>query len=278
MSLKQSHIQQPTPYNDLNRILQELVNAICMILGNDFIGAYLQGSFAVGDFDLHSDVDFVVVVQRDLTAHQVDALQNMHEHIHDSNSRWAKHLEGSYFPKDIIHATPHNDDTLWFLNNGGCRLVRSDHCNTNLVRFVMREQGITLAGPSPETLIDPVPPDILRREIYKVMKEWGQEIVDNPEYNNRFYQAYAVLNYCRMLHDLHRGQAGSKLAGAEWIIYNRLAEEWVGLIDRSWTRRCNPANWVGLPADQGDSKATFEFIRHIISLGNAFMVQQESGV
>ncbi len=46
--------------------------------------------------------------------------------------------------------------------------------------------------------------------------DWGQEILSRPDhFNNRFYQGFIVLNYCRMLHDLHRGFPGSKLAGAE---------------------------------------------------------------
>ena len=41
----------PTPYPELNQVLAELVSGIQRILEHDFIGAYLQGSFALGDFD-----------------------------------------------------------------------------------------------------------------------------------------------------------------------------------------------------------------------------------
>jgi predicted nucleotidyltransferase len=36
------------------------------VLGTGFVGAYLQGSFAVGDFDRHSDVDFIIVIAEEL--------------------------------------------------------------------------------------------------------------------------------------------------------------------------------------------------------------------
>lgn len=55
-----------TPYPELNQVLDELVSRIEQILGSSFVGAYLQGSFAVGDFDRHSDVDFIVVDNRGL--------------------------------------------------------------------------------------------------------------------------------------------------------------------------------------------------------------------
>ena len=76
----------PTPYAELNQVLGELVARIQQILGDDFAGAYLQGSFAVGDFDQHSDVDFIVAVEDDLTSDQVDALQVMHDEVYSQNS------------------------------------------------------------------------------------------------------------------------------------------------------------------------------------------------
>jgi predicted nucleotidyltransferase len=54
-------IAQPTAFPDLNEVLRELVSSVQAILGENFCGAYLQGSFAVGDADEHSDVDFIVV-------------------------------------------------------------------------------------------------------------------------------------------------------------------------------------------------------------------------
>ena len=52
---------QPTPYPDLNVVLREFVTQVRNVLGANFIGAYLQGSFAVGDFDIYSDVDFLIL-------------------------------------------------------------------------------------------------------------------------------------------------------------------------------------------------------------------------
>jgi Nucleotidyltransferase domain len=79
-----------------------LVDGAQDVLGTNFVGAYLQGSFAVGDFDLHSDVDFIIVITEELSDDQVDALQVMHERIYCLESPWAQHLEGSYFPKGAV--------------------------------------------------------------------------------------------------------------------------------------------------------------------------------
>lgn len=205
----------PTPYPELNEILQDLVVRVQAALGDAFVGAYLQGSFAVGDFDQHSDVDFIIVVRNELTPAHVDALQAVHRVIYALRSEWAQHLEGSYFPTDILRNPEQSGVALWYLDHGSQSLVKSNHCNTLVVRSIVRENGITLAGPNPATLLDPISVDDLRREIAGTIFNWGRQILDEPDqYRNRFYQGFIVLNYCRMLHDLIEGRPGSKRAGA----------------------------------------------------------------
>lgn len=86
----------PTPYPELNSVLRDLVDSVQTVLSNNFVGAYLQGSFAVGDFDLHSDVDFIIVTEEELSQVEVQALQILHEHIYCIDIPWAQHLEGFY--------------------------------------------------------------------------------------------------------------------------------------------------------------------------------------
>src|SRR2546425_6902116 len=73
---------RPTPYLELNSVLEDLVTSVKGALGEAFVSACLQGSFAVGDFDRHSDVDFVIVVAHELSDGQVDALQAIHRRIY----------------------------------------------------------------------------------------------------------------------------------------------------------------------------------------------------
>jgi predicted nucleotidyltransferase len=253
-----------TPYPELNTVLEDLVTSVHDALGDAFVGAYLQGSLAVGDFDHHSDVDFIVAVTDELSGEQVAALQAVHQRVYGLSSEWAQHLEGSYFPAAILRDYRQRGKPLWYLNHGSQSLGRSDHCNTVVVRCVVRGHGVVLAGPSPSTLIDPVPIDALRREIRGTIRDWGQWILDHPQsYRNRFYQGYIVLNYCRMLHDLVEGRPGSKRAGATWAKAN-LDGVWSTLIDRAWGGRPNPALAVREPADTADFESTLQFVRAIM--------------
>jgi predicted nucleotidyltransferase len=257
---------QPTPYTALNEVLGELVAGIRENIGEDFIGAYLQGSFALGDFDVHSDVDFIVVIKEELSFQQVENLQRMHGQVYNLESRWAQHLEGSYFPMHILRQHTTLDDELWYLDNGARSLIKSRHCNTALVRWVIRENGVILEGPPPRSLIDPISVETLRRGIREVITGWGQEILMKPEkYNNRFYQTFIVLSYCRMLNDLYNGYPGTKVEGAEWAKEN-LDPSWSPLIDRTWAGRPKPEISVRQPADPGDFADTLRFIRYIIDI------------
>src|SRR5215831_7656192 len=92
----------PTPYLALNAVLEDLVRGARSALAESFVGAYLQGSFAVGDADEHSDVDFLIATARELSVVQVQALESMHQRIYDTAAaEWARHLEGSYVPLQV---------------------------------------------------------------------------------------------------------------------------------------------------------------------------------
>jgi len=261
----------PTAYPDLNDILEEIVASLQAILEDYFLGAYLQGSFALGDYDRHSDVDFIIVTESELTDNHVLQLQVMHAHIFDLDSFWAQHLEGSYFPKNVLRYAPEPEKKLWYLDNGSSELVKSIHCNTLVVRWVVREHGITLAGPAPKTLVDPVPNDKLHEEIREVISEWGEEILNNPDrFNNRFYQSFIVLSYCRMQHDLQTGSTGSKRTAAEWAKIH-MDPSWRDLIDRTWDARPIPEASSRQPADKQDFERTLEFVRYVIDLSKREM-------
>ena len=254
----------PTRFPELNSVLNDLASSLQDVLGDDLVGVYMQGSIAVGDFDKHSDADFVVVTQDELTDEQVPALQEMHARIFDCGKEWAKHLEGSYFPKAVLKDPSRAGEKLWYLDNGHRQMERSDHCNTLVVRRIVQEHGVTLAGPDPRQLGDAIPTEMLRSEIYRDIKSWGKEILEQPDrYRNRFYQGFIVLNLSRMLHDYRAGSISSKRTGAEWA-KKSFAASWTDLIDKAWGGRPDPARAVREPADAEDFERTLDFVRLVL--------------
>ncbi|HSB91453.1 MAG TPA: aminoglycoside adenylyltransferase domain-containing protein [Anaerolineales bacterium] len=250
---------------EIKPLLDELVAGTAGILADNFIGAWLQGSSATGNFDEHSDIDFAIGIQNDLSDNELSALQNFHPRLYSFASPWAKHLEGSYFPREILRDYNLSGTAIWYLNHGKTKLERSAHDNTIVVKWILREKGVVLAGPEPSMLIDPIPTEELRLDTYRTYAKWGKVIVKNPdEINSHFYQTFAVLGYCRMLHDLTEGQIGSKRTGAEWVKSN-WGDEWHDLIDRAWAGRPNPALSVTRPADPDDLRRTVLFIQEVLA-------------
>lgn len=270
--MRDSH---PTPYPALNAVLSEWMNSIQAVLGGDLIGSYLQGSFAVGDFDTHSDVDFLVAIRNELSDDQLERLQATHARIYDLDSPWAKHLEGSYYPIADLKRYDPNSLPPWFLDNTFKELARDPHDNTRVVRWVVRERGIILTGPDPKTLIDPVDPLELRREVLGTMRDWAAELFSSKyPIDNRWAQPFAVLSYCRMLHTLQTGAVESKLASVRWA-EEALDRRWTDLIQRAWQERPNPSLKVRQAADPEDIRQTWEFIDDAIQLGRQFEVDWE---
>ena len=258
-----------TSVPELNAVLHELVSSAQAVLGANFIAAYLQGSFAVGDWDENSDVDFLIAINHDLLDDELPALQAIHARIYALDSAWAQHLEGSYFPQALLRRDDPAKTLLLYLDNGSRELVWSTHDNELVVRWVTRECGITLAGPEPTALIDPVAVDDLRREVRATMHDWAQEILATRyTITNRWAQPFVVLSYCRMLHTLHTGRVESKLAGAEWA-KRALNARWTSLIEGAWAERPNPSLKVRQPADAVAVADTLEFIRYALGRGES---------
>jgi predicted nucleotidyltransferase len=257
--------KNPTSDSELNAVLHEFVTGIQSLLGTNFIAAYLQGSFAVGDWDADSDVDFLVAIEHEISETDLPALQALHAKIFHAKTGWAKCLEGSYFPRDLLKHGDPTKTALLFLDNAHDQLIKSAHDNSLVVRWVVREHGITLAGPDADELIDPVSADDLRAEISVVMQDWAEEIFTGGWHmNNRWAQPFAVLSYCRMLHTLQTGRIHSKLAGAKWA-QNALDRQWANLIQRAWEARPNPSLKVQQPADANEIESTLAFIRYTLT-------------
>jgi hypothetical protein len=78
----------PTQFPELNELLHELSERTAEILGGNFVGAYLQGSFAVGDADLQSDCDFLIPVHGPITPDQEAGLRTLHDELPTRPGHW----------------------------------------------------------------------------------------------------------------------------------------------------------------------------------------------
>ena len=92
----------PTPYPDVNALIQELSARMRPVLAGHFLAMYLDGSLASGAFDADSDVDFIVVTDVAVVGELFEALRAMHDHINRMDNPWAIQLEGFYISRQGI--------------------------------------------------------------------------------------------------------------------------------------------------------------------------------
>ncbi len=265
-------------YPELASVLQRFVASVQNALGTNFLGAYLVGSLATGDFDLDSDVDFLILTNAELGDAEVKSLRTIHVDIHSLGCYPAEHLEGSYLSTDLLNrADLVGVERFWYVDNGSTSLERSVHDNQWHVRWILRERGITIVGPDPKTLMHPIPPEALRIEAVNALQRLKSHFVaeiDQPLgwFNMRFGQSFAVLTSCRMLHTCQTGTVQSKLSAVRWAEQS-LDRTWCELICKAWTERIGVrfGSKVRQPAETNLVHETAKFIAYAQSLGETFL-------
>lgn len=255
----------PTPFDDLNELLVDLVQQARAVLGEDFVGAYLQGSFAVGDADLHSDCDFLIPVRGAITPAQEAGLRRLHDAVPLRGGHWATEIEGSY-PDAAQLRDLRGTGAAWLYVDRGHRAMQwSTHCNTAVVRWSLRERGVTLVGPEPRTLVDEVPADLLRATVRRQLPGFLDGLLGWTSFDIAWAQRYAVSTCARMLHTLDSGEVTSKRAALLWAL-DALDERWRPLLAQVLADRDLP--WDDAPRP-GSVAAAVEFARYAEELARA---------
>jgi hypothetical protein len=228
----------PTPYPEVNRGLQALLEQVRLILGEQFLGFYLYGSLAQGDFNLQrSDIDFVVLTHEALSSEKIEELRTMHARLEKGDLPWVQKLEGAYLPRAVIRGHDPAHPPVPTLNEGRFYLAPLG-ADWVIQRHVLRQDKAVITGPPLSDLIDPVSEKALVGAVRGVLKTWWAAMIENPQrLTAPGYQPFAVLSMCRALYTVRTGKLGSKTESAEWAL-RELGEEWHSLIRKAlnWKR------------------------------------------
>ena len=223
-------IPQPTPYQDVNVFLNLLLSNIQSILGDHFIGLYLGGSLALGDFNSHrSDIDFVAVTFDELPPEMIAALQAMHTRLWARGTKWDRRLDGSYVPQQVFRH--------WTADHTPCPFVEGDRFTVTkqgsavIQRHIIHRYGVVVAGPSPHRLVDQVGSDELRCAQQDMLEKCWRPLLDDPAWVQQSQmQPFAILTLCRTLYTLEHGVVASKLVAARWC-KQTIGKQWTALIE-----------------------------------------------
>ena len=255
------------PYPEIDSLLGPLTEGLREALGDQLVGAYLFGSATSGDFDRESDIDVVVVTTDNLSDDIFARLQEMHTRIAAIESPFATQIEVSYIPTTAIrrYDPPEVRHPRLDRGTGETLHMMSHDADWVVQRHLIRDHGSVLLGPPPQTLIDPVSGEDMKRAMRELLEEWlAPTIASPPVVRTRGYQSFLVLSACRILYTLDRGDVVSKRAAALWA-EDALDSRWRPLIRGAWAGRQNPD-----PPPRGeDIVETWSFIRHALEIARA---------
>jgi predicted nucleotidyltransferase len=253
----------------LDSVLEELVAGAVEVLEDDLCGVYMLGSLALGDFDVHSDVDFLVVTHEPLSRSQEAGLREMHARLPEQEPEWSRHLEGSYVDRRALRSLDPEHRPWLYVDNGSRAMEWSAHDNTAVMRWTLRERGVVLIGPVPTDLVDPVAADDLRREVNAALDSFPPDPVWWAEgLDNAWAQPYVVATICRMLFTLDSGEVASKRVALEWAA-GALDAEWAPLIHQALDDRPDPWLRVHRSARPGSVERTRAFVDYALTTARA---------
>jgi hypothetical protein len=245
-----------TAYPELDAVLAEITVRAREALGGSFVGAYVEGSFALGAGDLASDVDVFVVVDGPVTDGAREGLAALHRELPARDGFWNKHVEGSYPPLADLRDPQAMGRPWLFVDHGDDTLAPAPHGNDPVHRWVLRERGLTLAGPPPASFVAPVSAEDLRGEMRRELPELRGLLDAWLNYDIAWCQRYLVINFCRELFTLVTGTVDSKRAALDWA-RDALDPRWRPLLDQVIADRAafDPAE----SPRPGSVAAAFEF-------------------
>jgi hypothetical protein len=216
-------------------MLDDLLPGIRDALGENLVGAYLRGSLALGDFNpATSDLDVLAVTERPVDDREFAGLAALHAQLAALPNSYANRMEIAYIDRVALKrfAAGRHHPTL----GQGEELAWSEHRdNWILERWTVRERGVVLLGPEPQTLIDPIAPDELHAAVRARLRDWADwaDQPDDPDWLLPLaHNAYVVETMCRALYTLARSELVSKPRAVAWALAT-LPEPWRALVARS---------------------------------------------
>lgn len=251
---------EPEHYLEVNRVLNLLLSKHKELLGARLVGMYVFGSLVTGDFDFDvSDIDLVAITTQDISQEDLERLKKLHEEIARENKDWADRIEVGYISKVKIRRYDSNYRQA-LISPGEPIHFRSVGKDWIINRRLLREKGVSLYGPSPKTLIDPVTKAEFKQAVEELTIEWERWITNLEVMRPRKYQAYSILTMCRILYAFRNGYVISKIEAADWAKIE--LPEWSNLIDEavSWRK-----DWRNENVDHDSTlPETLRFIRLVI--------------
>jgi hypothetical protein len=238
----------PTIYPHINVLLDRLLSRIQAVLDGKLVGLYLDGSLVLGDFDQDaSDIDLTAVLTADIDDQEFEALKRMHDDFVSDHPKWHDRIEVCYISRHALNTVKSQQHPIVNISPGEPFHRLTSRREWLLSWYLIRERGITLLGPPPRTIIEPISHDEFIQSVRDHVRSWLEWVAPM---RTRGAQAYAILTLCRALYACTCGEQTSKRQAALWAA--AALPEWSALILSALAWRQAAA------VDEADDRASYQ--------------------
>ena len=206
--------------------------------------------------DQHSDCDFLVVLRSPPSGVREQAVRDLWAELPRREGTWTHDLEGSYALLSDLADNATIGHPWFYVDHGHTELTWSDHCNREVVRWTLREHGVTLSGPAPQEFTAPVPSDLIRDRMRRDLTTLLPDILSWAPTEVAWTQRYVVATCSRVLYSLVTGEVTSKRRAIEWAMA-ALEQRWRPLLEQ--VRDDRASSWSD-PPRPGSLDEAFAFV------------------
>lgn len=245
----------PTAYPDINILLDEIRGQMQVILGSKLVGLYLFGSLVAGDFDhALSDIDLTAATAQTIDEADFEALNRIHTSFVANHPEWNDRLEIAYISLHALKTFRTKPSQIGIISPGEPFHFKEAGKDWLMNWYVVREKGVTLFGPPPAAIIDPISKDEFIQAVKDNIREWREWVYHMTHIGS---QAYAILTLCRALYLCRNGEQVSKIQAAQWA--EKVLPEWAETIQNAILWR---QHWRTVDVDP---EATFSNTRQFVN-------------
>lgn len=204
-------------------VLRQFVEALQTRLAGVVRSVALYGSVSIGAFEeKSSDVDFVVAVERTLTAEELDAVGEMHLELVQRDP-FAKRLDGFYIPAADLQEG--KSATYPYFREG---VYHGMSTFGSVYRWQAGNHAVVVYGDALQMKL-PAWSEIEREMSYNVNHYWAGKVQQPELFVDDEWVPFAVLTFLRIEHTLRCREIISKKQAGQ-LALQRGAERWHRLI------------------------------------------------